>query len=876
MPSDISFLEFASDPDQGIDASNVLNDYLLDIANKKMRRYKQIIHTRGPKQGQSYYSHVMDLVTIAEKLRSPIGLNEREMRCVLLALTIHDLNKVPPYDKGPDSKEAKYADAATPENIQAELERLEVGEAFFPEWREYLQDIILLAHFHQEAASGTTLTIDQRVFEKCKLQPGRLKGPLKHLVKAADASDNSHSGDHRDPHETHIRDKLLQHINSAMPGRQYRFFGHRLAELRGLFTNVMHNELAAYFREKYSENACIDLQYYTEGVNYLLDKQIALEWTPGTLQEVGARIESRLAAIQLEDLAQFIKARPAGIVVDDAAIGSGATVAQIFNVILNTVRRKQYKTDWREERNTFARNDLQESLSNTQHGPELKEQVTELLQQADLVPVDEAALKRGEFASAYRKFLEDHRADELKALRTDAWTRTYRLFNLPESNDQLYKLIDPYRRGYFIARDLPAIDLDEMEEAALTDIAQLEEQAAQAPAAGKGKKTKGDDIQATLTGFEEVAGEPFERGYLVEYLKVNLEVWDTGNSAQGHPTLSRPIMTTEFGEILRQYASRRQYEQCCNCGTALKASEWMAAQVPASIGVQSFSNRLEGGSSREPKRNVCDVCRAQFILEKLAWRSHRDKQGAEQVTFYLHLFPFAFFTRPLLRAWWVSLNRLRDSDHTAFFLITRDYFRNFDELQENIQIEGRRTTTNGLGLPVLSESISNTPILPIIAPGDNYGSQFMLALEMAVILVRWFECRAILSRSPIPLLNLSNEKIGDKPVVLMVEGMPRNMSWLVPETSMYREQVEALCHRLSQLHLLSKALYYSGSKSDDVPHDFAVAAADDELALYYEADRLIEKKIDAEKGRVKISPEQHAISLSHQVAPMLQKLVEKP
>ena len=36
------------------------------------------------------------------------------------------------------------------------------------------------------------------------------------------------------------------------------------------------------------------------------------------------------------------------------------------------------------------------------------------------------------------------------------------------------------------------------------------------------------------------------------------------------------------------------------------------------IGVQSFSNRLEGGSSREPKRNVCDVCRAQFILEKLA------------------------------------------------------------------------------------------------------------------------------------------------------------------------------------------------------------------------------------------------------------------
>ena len=871
MPSDISFLEFASDTDLDADASTVFRDYLLHIANKKMRSYKQIIHTRGEKQGQSYYSHVMDLVTIAEKLRLPIGLDEPEMRCVLMALTIHDLNKVPPYDKRSDGREAKYADAASAENIQSELQRLEV-DTFFPEWRVYLQDIVLLAHFHQESATGTTLTFDQRVFEQCKLRPGRLKGPLKHLMKAADASDNSHSGDHRDPHETHIRDKLLQHINSAMPERQYRFFGHRLAELRGLFTNVIHNELVAYFRERYGEGACIDLQYYTEGVNYLLDKEIALEWTPETLREVSAKIESRLAAIQLEDLAQFIKARPSGIVVDEAAIASGATIEKIFNVILNTVRRKQYKPEWREERNTFARNDLQEALNSTKYSDELKERVVKLLEQTDLVPVEESTLKRGEFASAYRKFIEDHQASELKALRIDAWAHTYRLFNLPESNDDIYKLIDPYRRGYFIARDMADINLDEMEEAALADIAQLEEHA---KLTGRANKAKVSETQSMFDGYEEIASEQLENGYLADYLKINLEVWDTTRSSSDQSTLSRPIITNDFGENLRQYASKRQYEQCCNCGTALKASEWMAAQVPTSIGVQSFSNRLEGGSSRDPKRNVCAVCRAQYILEKLAWRSHRDKQGAEQITFYLHLFPYAFFTQPLLRAWWVSINRLRDSDHTAFLISSREYFRNFNELQEDIQIEGHRTTTNGLGLSILSEALSNTPILPIIAPGDNYGSQFMLALEMTVILVHWFECRAILSRSPIPLINLSNEKIDDKPVVLMVDGMPRNMSWLVPETSMYREQVEQLCSKLSQLHRLSKALYYVGSKSDDIPHDFAVAAADDELALYYEADRLIEKKIDAEKGRMKISPEQYAITLSRQVAPILQKLVEK-
>lgn len=869
MPAHIRFLKFCGDSEQDADASIVFDDYLREIANNQLRRYKTIIHYGG-KQGQSYYSHVMDVVTLAEKLRPAIELDEHEMRCILLALTIHDLNKLPAYGTRADGKYVNYNDAATPENIRAELERLQADE-FFAAWRDYLQDIVLLAHSHQEAATGSTLTFDQRVFDTCKLRPARLKGVLKHLMKAVDTADNSHSGDHCDPHEVHLRDKLLQHINAAMPERQYRFFGHRLAELRGLFTNVLHNELVAYFREKYGQDACIDLQYYPEGVNYLLDREIELVWTPETLRELAARIERRLADVQLNDLDQFIKARPVGIVVDAAAIESGAGTAQIFAVIANTVRRKQYKPDWRTERDRFARNDLQEALAHPLHSAELKEQVATLLEQADLIPVEETALRRGEFASAYRKFLEDHRGDELKALKIDPWTRVYRLFKLPESYDRVYRLIDPYRRGYFIARDLPALDLDEVEDAVLADLELLEEQAAQVKTTVKMKNVNG---AAHMSATRGEASEPLETGYLVEYLKVNLEIWNAGNNSADDSALPRPIKVADFGESLRLYAAIRQYEQCCYCGVALKASRWMSAQVPKSIGVQFFSNRLEAGSASDPSRNVCAVCRAQYILEKLAWRSHGDKYGAEQVTFYLHLFPYSFFTQPLLRAWWASINRLRDSDHAAFFLDTRHYFRNIEAMLEDIQ--GFPTSTNGLGLPTLSEALSNTPVLPIIAPGDSYGVQFMLALEMAVILGRWFECRALLSRLPVPPLNLSHERIDGKPVVLMVEGMPRNMNWLVPATSMSSKQVEELHGKLAQLHQLAKALYYTGSKSDDVPHDFAVAAADDELALFYQADRLIEKKVDAEKGRVKISPEQHAIALSREVAPLLEKLVHTP
>lgn len=865
MPSDISFLEFAEDTEteHRQDSAAVFGEYLRRVANRKMRRYKQIVQYGG-KQGQTYYGHVMDLTSVADRLRPAIDLDDWEMRCVLLALTIHDMNKIPPYNLRADGREAKYADAATPENIRTELERLEV-DAFFRQWRDYLLDIVLLAHFHQESATGTVFVIDQRKIDQCKLPAERLKKPMKFLMKAADTADNSHSGDHCDPHEVHIRDKLLQHINTAMPERQYRFFGHCLAELRGLFTNVMHNELVKYFLERYGTEACIDLLYYPEGVNYLLDREVTLQWDDATLREVASRVKKRLADIQLEELTQFIKARPVGIVVDDAAIDSGATVEQIFTVITGAVYRKRYKPDWREERNTYARQDLEEALANAKSSAELREKVAALLLLPDLIPADEAALKRGEFASAYRKFLEDHRAEQLRVLKTDAWTRMYRLFALPEDAYPLYRLIDPYRRGYFIARDLPAMELDEMEDAALTDIAELEQQASETTAAGKAKKIRTDE-ETEQVGASMQA---LDIEYLVDYLKRNLEVWD---SLPG----PKPVMEINFGDTLRRYTdAKRPHEQCCYCGSPLKSSEWMAVQVPPSIGVQSFSNRLEGGSSYEPKRKVCDVCRAQFILEKLAWRSHRDKRSDEQTTFYLHLFPYAFFTQPELRAWWLSIDRLRDSDHSAFLIDTRTYFRHLEASQDEPTIQGYKTGVNGLGLPRLSETLSNTPVLPIVAPGENYGLQFLLALEKAVVLTRWFECRAILSRSPVPLLNLSHEQVDGKPVVLMVEGMPRNMSWLLPITSLDSERVKILSEKLSLLYRTTEKLYYKGADLDAAPHDLAVAAADDPLALYYEVDRLIEKKIASEKGKAATSPEQQAITLSRQIAPLLKELAEK-
>lgn len=874
MPVDWSSLDFIyQGANDSADAAEVLAEYIEYIANKRLLRYKYIIQYGG-KSGESVWAHIMNLVTMIEKLRPLFRLTVDEMRCLLLALTIHDLNKVDTYGKSPNGRDASYANAASKAHIEQELDLLKAAD-FFKNWRDYQFDIIYLAHAHQEGAMVETV-LNQHEIDQCRLDMDRLEGPLKFLMKAADVADNSHSGDYTQRYERHIRDKLRDHINSALNAgaypRRYRFVGHHLAELRGLMTNVMHNEIVAYMREIYGKEACIDLLYHPEGVDYLLDRKIPFIWTQDQRQTAAGRIGQRFAKLQLDQLAQFIKATPSGIGVDDAAMQSGASIENIFRVISNVVARKQYRLEWREERNRLVRSDLTDALSNEKVSAKVKEQIKTLLPEINLVPSDEEALKRGEFVAAYRNFLKDHRSDQLKAVKQDAWSRVARLYQLPEVSDALYALVDPYRRGYFLARDLPTRGVEAMMFDALEDMQQLEAQAIQIQAARKAKKPPSEETVETMPEIDETSLIAFDTAYIIDYLERHLEAWDSLADTSAH---TLPVQAIDFAETLRRYADARQpHKQCCYCGSALKANEWMAIQVPPNIGVQSFSNRLEAGSNRDPKRNVCDICRTQFILEKLAWRSHRDKQGSEQVTFYLHLFPYSYFTQPMLLAWWQSIVALRDTDHTALFLDTQGYFSEWErakDLQVEVSPRYYRSSIEGLGIPTLSDALSNTPVLPLIISGSNYGLQFLLALEKTALLANWFDSRVILSRMPVPSLNLANERIGDEPVALLVENPPQSMSWLVPQTTMTRKDVETLCRKLCKVHQLADKLSARDEKFEGTIYDLVVAAASDPLALHYEVDRLIEQQVTRKKGR---KPEYQAISLSHAIAPVLTELTK--
>ncbi|MBE3560976.1 MAG: type I-D CRISPR-associated protein Cas10d/Csc3 [Ktedonobacteraceae bacterium] len=860
MSLDLSFLKLSY---RSIDSSEVMQEYIEYIANKELLRYKSIIHTGG-KAGESLWSHIMNLVTIIEKLRSVFALTADEMRCLLLALTIHDINKLSPYGKLPGGKGRSYANAATLENLKKELTELEVS-SFFPEWERYLYDIKYLVDAHQEKSVQAS-QYDQRLLDQCELDDARLEGPLKYLMKVADVADNSHSGDYWHPHEKHIRDKLLAHLNAALnaagDSRRYRFVGHRLSELRGIQTNIIHNVIVTYMQTTSGKDVCIDLLYHPEGVDYLLDTTIPFAHSR---QQIAERIAERFATLQSDQLAQFIKARR--ISVDDAAMQSGASLQDIFICILHIVERKQYRLEWRQRREAFLRNDLEAFLVDSAGDALLKERVRSLLSEPILMPPDDEQLKRGELLMAYRKFLKDHRSDQLSAIKQDAWRRVARLYGLSTEADALYDLIDPYRRAYFMARDLPERSLADMLADALADLAHLNDQAMQAQGKRKGKKMEQEEI----TEQEGEVIRSFDTAYILDYLERTLEVWESRAPVAEKEQAGQAV---NFADSLRRYVDqKRPHSQCCYCGSPLKASEWMAAQVPPSIGVQSFSNRLAGGSSREPKRNVCDICRTQFILEKLAWPSHRDRQGGDLVTFYLHFFPYSFYTQPMLQAWWQSIQSLSDSGHRSIFLDTGEYFSGRQEQGASAPQKVIRCYykgIEGMSIPALAESMSNTPVLPLILGGSNYGKKFLLALEKALMLALWFDSRVLLSRLPTPLLNLANEYRGEDPIALLVEGVPQGMDWLLPTPLLTRQELQQLYEKLSRLHQIASTLTTTSEDFTNALYDLVIAAAQDPLALYYEADRLIERRATQNKSR----PESYTITLSQKVAPLLTQLLE--
>ena len=584
-------------------------------------------------------------------------------------------------------------------------------ERFFPEWQDYLKDIEVLVRAHSRYHNTYDETLDLN-YDPYALERDRLLKYLVPIIRAIDVIDLSKTLEERAK-----KQDFLKEINSLFDDVKYKFVYHKVSEQRGVFTNLIHNEIARYLE---TEKDLLPLLYYPDGVAYLVDQNSNVHITTNEITAIGNSVVDNIESKTRGKFSKFIQNSSAGIKIDEKCLLLRLSFQDIWNEVRNIISEKNYAT------NVDAMNDrscgrLQEERRKllgskpSKKNPDPAAQVAlidEILaEEIYLLPPDDVAVRIGELVRTYYIFLNKHFSSAIP----DAWTYVYDLLKLPLEIEnattlQQYAAFNAlYDRGYIIGRDLykSGMSFGEVYELILQD---------------------GLNLMETLQTESEFR---VLKDYVHKYIDFDFAVG----------------RDKDFATNLTRYV-KDNHVQCSTCGSEFDTDLWMKPDVPPNIKVQQFSNRLEGGSSREPKRRVCSVCRTQYMLDKICYNV-----TSSTSTFFVHLYPPSFFTDGLIKAFRNAYNRFRDPDFPSVYINTYNAFRIYRE-RAQLVLPVSKTKSNGNPIPEFSEALGNILTIPVNTPGQNNHTENMLfAIKNALLYQRFLGCRAVLTDSSIPLFS---------------------------------------------------------------------------------------------------------------------------
>lgn len=771
----------------GKDEPSVFKDYIEAVANDGLLPYKDIIQY-GKKAGESLYTHVLNGIFVLEQLRPALEIGDLEARVLFTAFTIHDLNKVMDDNRS-------YGKLAISENIAAEIERLRL-DSFFPEYDDYLEDIVTLArahsaHYHHDGASLI------RSYDPYGLGRERVDA-LKNLMRAADAVDLSHTLD-----EQKHKKSFLFHLNT-FSDVQYEFCTHLLTEDRGLLSNVVHESIVTHLRD---ELDLIPLLFYPDGVAYLAPKGRDLTFTEQNVAQIGKRIAAAISEMTQNQLSDFIESKPGGIKIMPKCLDLGLPFAEIWRVVYGKAQTRNLKVDTiaakahgRAERR-FEKN--------VEAFPEASDAVRAMLDADEPVTAtEEGTLRLGELSRAYYIFVKEYFAQAVG----DPWEYVYDLLELDEARWPIYEYFDAlWDRAYVLANDI-SLSEEELTRRFAEDGARL-----------LARQGQDDPKVALFTAY-------VERHAVFSF------------QDQGRP---------EFADHLAHYVEN-QHKQCVMCSSPLPTTKWRTGDVRDDITVQAFSNRLRGGPG-DPVKRICTLCRIQFVLEKLNYPSVR----SEKIT-YLHLFPYSFLTAPFIQGLRTGILRLTRENlvERALFLRSADAIRMVGA-DKPLRLDFTALTNNnrphhyGLYLPRYSATVGNRIIFPLNPAGNNDTERFFFALWNAMLLQKHFGCKVLLTGSPVA--TLGKEDFHD----LYVANAPLAARGLIRESDYaeYQDETEergtlaALWTQVQHLFALYRLVRSADTRRNELV-TMIQAMGGAPVGVFYTAEKLLEAKSSDREWRL--------------------------
>lgn len=697
-----------------------------------------------------------------------------------------------------DARPLRFADQARPEYVAPELERLG-ADGFFPTWREYIEDICALirAHGGHYHHAGNLLDVRKTQNERFALGGERVR-QLSKLMKAFDTLDLSHT-----LNEQQHKQSFISHLN-GFSDTQYQLVSHTIAEQRGILSNAIHNRVAELMRRKKQAQP---LLYYPDGVVYLVELGQQLTVTDAEYQQIAEKSAAFLEEQIRGKWRSFVKAGNQGIKVDDKCLELGVPFADMWQEVDNIIQGKNYAAI--DDMEGKARKRSTENVGTTQSLA--ADLVRAKLAGERLLPTTKMQLRLGELIRTYYIFLSKHLKKQVK----EPWTRIYDLLAIERDERPVYNFFEiNYDRAYLVAGDL-AISYDDVFQKIVVDGSQL----------------LGDKV------VESVWTPIF-----VDYVRQQVQF-----------SFQMPPASELLGNLQRYV--QNNHRQSAFGSSAFDTELWRAGDVTKSIKVQQFSNRLMAGPG-DPVKYIDPITKAQFLLEKLCYTP-----GFNAITYYLHIYPHAFFSDAYLRMWRDTIENLAntylaDEKLNALFLKTDDTLRDLFAGADRVELIASAANSNGLPLPGAPELLGNLLIWPLNAPGDNDTECFWYAFTCAIAMHHFVGGRVVLTRSAVPILSAEEVAIYE----IFTDEIPLSLNSLLRENGYSYEALPQLEKQLGALYNI-----YRGVRSDgDELLPLIRSLNDGPLGIYFAAERFLLKRIKNDKKAK--SPEWLTIQLAQTLA----------
>lgn len=282
MHAQIGLLKNAVTPDDF-----VLRNYVEMVVPKMMEAYtlQPAKGSANPKYAdkhdQSMLAHILNgifpVLTIVRSSGQP--LNDLEKQIYLIAYSFHDLDKLV------GIRDLSVSDAEKSERFYAYLDewvsQLRFDE-FCPDYEEYLGDIgyLILNTQKRYGANLNLRSYDLRL-------PGRRRQYLREMCTASDLMAYLLKNPAGFREQANVRESLVK-----LSGGKLEFGYHKLAENRGMITNVINNAALRAFRDRLGWEPFL---FFPTGVTYLRN-QSGEEGILPTLDEIAEDVEKQLIA----------------------------------------------------------------------------------------------------------------------------------------------------------------------------------------------------------------------------------------------------------------------------------------------------------------------------------------------------------------------------------------------------------------------------------------------------------------------------------------------------------------------------------------------------------------------------------------------------